>query len=163
MSQTDYEYGGMMAEFWDLFRGDTSNWAHHFFNHLLPGGRLVMPLMPLYTGDSDALEVVAEWSHETIRPEDGATIRRWSRLRALTAATAWSIQKLVTRSFVMVSLLLPKVVRARQRHAAIPKRRPLPSIPQPVLPTCGSPVTLLRNPPNPAMPPSASGGRGHQY
>lgn len=181
MSLTDYEYGGMMAEFWDLFRGDTSNWAdrfffkeviaqsgqpvldvgcgtgrllldfmqdgididgmdnspemldrcrqkaarlglaprlylqtmetldlprryqtiivpsssfqlvtdpadaqevmRRFFSHLLPGGVLVMPLMALYSGDSQEAEVVEEWSRETVRPEDGATIRRWSRSR----------------------------------------------------------------------------------
>jgi ubiquinone/menaquinone biosynthesis C-methylase UbiE len=181
MSLTDYEYGGMMAEFWDLFRGDTSNWAdrfffkdvvaqrgqpvldvgcgtgrllldfmqdgididgmdnspemldrcrqkgaklgleprlylqtmetldlprryqtiivpsssfqlvtdpaaaqeamRRFFDHLLPGGVLVMPLMALYSGDSQEAEVVEEWSRETVRPEDGATIRRWSRSR----------------------------------------------------------------------------------
>jgi len=26
-----YEYYGMMAEFWDLFRGDTSTWEDRFF------------------------------------------------------------------------------------------------------------------------------------
>ena len=26
-----YEYYGMMAEFWDLFRGDTSTWDDRFF------------------------------------------------------------------------------------------------------------------------------------
>src|SRR5262245_25526712 len=27
----DYEYRGLMAECWDLFRGDTSDWADRFF------------------------------------------------------------------------------------------------------------------------------------
>ncbi len=181
MSHSDYEYGGMMAEFWDLLRGDTSEWTdrfffkavvaqsgppvldvgcgtgrllldfmqdgididgvdnspemldrcrqkaeklglvprlylqtmetldlprryqtiivpsssfqlvidptdaqeamRRFFNHLLPGGTLVMPMMVLYTGDSQAPEVVEEWSRETVRPADGATIRRWLRSR----------------------------------------------------------------------------------
>ncbi len=31
MQQTNYEYSGMMAEFWDLFRGDTTTWADRFF------------------------------------------------------------------------------------------------------------------------------------
>ena len=31
MSTPDYEYFGMVAEFWDLFRGDTSNWDDRFF------------------------------------------------------------------------------------------------------------------------------------
>lgn len=28
---TDYEYRGAMAQFWDLLRGDTSNWPDKFF------------------------------------------------------------------------------------------------------------------------------------
>jgi ubiquinone/menaquinone biosynthesis C-methylase UbiE len=31
MTSPDYEYHGMVAEFWDLFRGDTSNWEDRFF------------------------------------------------------------------------------------------------------------------------------------
>ena len=31
MQQPNYEYCGMMAEFWDLFRGDTSSWGDRFF------------------------------------------------------------------------------------------------------------------------------------
>jgi SAM-dependent methyltransferase len=31
MTTPSYEYYGMLAEFWDLFRGDTSNWDDHFF------------------------------------------------------------------------------------------------------------------------------------
>ena len=31
MTTPSYEYYGMMAEFWDLFRGDTSNWQDRFF------------------------------------------------------------------------------------------------------------------------------------
>ena len=31
MSYPDYEDGGMMAEFRDLFRGDTLTWADRFF------------------------------------------------------------------------------------------------------------------------------------
>ena len=181
MLQTDYEYSGMMVEFWDLFRGDTSNWAdrfffkavvtqfgqpvldvgcgtgrllldfmqegididgvdnspemlnrccekassldltprlylqtmetldlphqyrtimvpsssfqlvtdpadarkamRRFFNHLWPGGVLVMPLMSYLTGDHQEPEVIGEWSREVVRPADGATIRRWSRSR----------------------------------------------------------------------------------
>ena len=181
MAETTYEYGGMMAEFWDLLRGDTTNWSdrfffkdvvaqsgqpvldvgcgtgrllldfmqdgidsdgmdnspemlercrkkaatlgleprlylqtmetldlprryqtiivpsssfqlvtdladareamRRFFNHLLTGGMLVMPLMPYHTGDNHDPVVIGEWSRETVRPEDGATIRRWSRSR----------------------------------------------------------------------------------
>src|SRR5512138_2188478 len=31
MTTPPYEYYGMFAEFWDLFRGDTSNWDDRFF------------------------------------------------------------------------------------------------------------------------------------
>lgn len=31
MTQRDYEYWGLMASTWDLFRGDTSNWEDKFF------------------------------------------------------------------------------------------------------------------------------------
>ncbi len=181
MQSTEYEYRGMMADFWDLLRGDTSRWSDRFFfqtvvaqsgepvldvgcgtgrllldflqsgidiegvdnspamlarcrakaaalglqprlyeqtmetlklprkyqtiivpsssfqlitdragarramrnfhRHLYPGGLLVMPFMVLYSGASEADEVVEESTRETVRPEDGAPIRRWSRSR----------------------------------------------------------------------------------
>jgi ubiquinone/menaquinone biosynthesis C-methylase UbiE len=31
MKEPDYEYTGLMAEFWDLLRGDTSRWEDRFF------------------------------------------------------------------------------------------------------------------------------------
>ena len=174
MTTPNYEYYGMLAEFWDLFRGDTSTWEDRFFYleavkkygqpvldvgcgtgrilldfmgqgididgvdnspdmlalckekaeklnlkpalyqqamtelslprkyqtilvpsssfqllldaalppvamqgfyaHLLSGGVLVMPFMTLWK-QGDPLE--SEFSREVIRPEDGATIRRW--------------------------------------------------------------------------------------
>ena len=173
-----YEYYGMMAEFWDLFRGDTSTWDDRFFfldvvkkygtpvldvgcgtgrilldfmqsgfdidgidnspdmltrlhqkaeelnlspnvyqqemtelslprkyqtilvpsssfqllldkslppiamrrfyEYLLPGGVLAMPFMTLWK-QGDPLE--SEFSREVVRPEDGATIRRWQYVR----------------------------------------------------------------------------------
>jgi ubiquinone/menaquinone biosynthesis C-methylase UbiE len=174
MTTPSYEYYGMMAEFWDLFRGDTSTWEDRFFyldvvkkygqpvldvgcgtgrilldfmqlgydmdgvdnspdmlaklhqkaeklnlhptvyqqemtelspprkyqtilvpsssfqllldsalpplamncfyQYLLPGGVLAMPFMTLWK-QGDPLE--NESTDEAIRPEDGATIRRW--------------------------------------------------------------------------------------
>jgi ubiquinone/menaquinone biosynthesis C-methylase UbiE len=55
-----------------------------FFDHLAPGGMLVMPFMVLWTGSAlvDSVEVVeGEWKQvaERARPEDGALVRRWSR------------------------------------------------------------------------------------
>ena len=178
MTTPSYEYYGMMAEFWDLFRGDTSTWDDRFFyldvvkkygqpvldvgcgtgrilldflqqgididgidnspdmlaklqekaeklglnpnvyqqemhtlslprqyqtilvpsssfqllldaelpplamqrfyEHLLPGGVLVMPFMTLWK-QGDPLE--SKSTREVIRPEDGATIRRWTQTR----------------------------------------------------------------------------------
>lgn len=49
-----------------------------FFEHLLSGGVLAMPFMTLWK-QGDPLE--SESSREAIRPEDGATIRRWSYTR----------------------------------------------------------------------------------
>jgi len=178
MTTPNYEYYGLMAEFWDLFRGDTSKWEDRFFyldvvkkygqpvldvgcgtgriqldflqqgididgidnspdmlaklqekakklnlhptvhqqemdkldlprkyqiilvpsssfqllldaslppivmqrfyEHLLSGGVLVMPFMTLWK-DGDPLE--SEFTREAVRPEDGATIRRWQYSR----------------------------------------------------------------------------------
>jgi SAM-dependent methyltransferase len=178
MTTPSYEYYGMLAEFWDLFRGDTSTWDDRFFfldvvkkygqpvldvgcgtgrilldfmqqgididgvdnspdmlallkqkaeklnlnptaykqemhklslprkyqtilvpsssfqllldpalpplamnrfyEHLLPGGVLAMPFMTLWK-QGDPLE--SEFTREAIRPEDGATIRRWQYAR----------------------------------------------------------------------------------
>jgi SAM-dependent methyltransferase len=178
MTTPSYEYYGMMAEFWDLFRGDTSTWEDRFFyldavrkygqpvldvgcgtgrilldfmhqgididgvdnspdmlarlhqkadgmglnpkvyqqemhtldlprkyqtilvpsssfqllldpslpppamqrfyEHLLPGGVLVMPFMTLWK-QGNPLE--SESTREVVRPEDGATVRRWQYAR----------------------------------------------------------------------------------
>jgi SAM-dependent methyltransferase len=51
---------------------------HLFYKHLLPGGVLAMPFMTLWK-QGDVLET--ESTDEAIRPEDGATIRRWSYTR----------------------------------------------------------------------------------
>jgi SAM-dependent methyltransferase len=49
-----------------------------FFEHLVPGGVLAMPFMTLWK-QGNPLE--SEFTLEVIRPEDGATIRRWSYTR----------------------------------------------------------------------------------
>lgn len=53
----------------------------HFHAHLVPGGTLVMSLMLPYSGADPGAIVRTEWGQpsEAVRPEDGATIRRWSR------------------------------------------------------------------------------------
>jgi ubiquinone/menaquinone biosynthesis C-methylase UbiE len=178
MTTSNYEYYGMLAQFWDLFRGDTSTWEDRFFfldvvkkyggpvldigcgtgrilldfmqqgididgvdnspemlallkqkaeklnlnpvvyqqemdkldlprkyqtilvpsssfqllldetlppvamkrfyEHLLSGGVLTMPFMTLWK-EGEPLE--NEYTREVVRPEDGATIRRWSFVR----------------------------------------------------------------------------------
>ena len=35
MEQTDYEYKGLIATYWDLLRGDTSNWPDRFFARIV--------------------------------------------------------------------------------------------------------------------------------
>ena len=49
-----------------------------FYEHLLPGGVLVMPFMTLWQS-GDPLE--SESTREATRPEDGATVRRWQYTR----------------------------------------------------------------------------------
>lgn len=179
MQQSDYEYRGAMAQFWDLLRGDTSNWVDRFFfldlirehgqpvldvgcgtgrllldfmaqgididgmdnspemlallrqkaqtmnlqptvyeqtmatldlprryrtiivpsssfqlltepdaaaealrrfyAHLAPGGTLAMSLMLLWHGETNESTVSQEFTHQAVRPEDGAIVRRWGR------------------------------------------------------------------------------------
>ena len=51
-----------------------------FFEHLEPGGILIMPFMLIW---QEGTPLQTEWVQdgEVERPEDGALIRRWSRLR----------------------------------------------------------------------------------
>ncbi|MGZ9166039.1 MAG: class I SAM-dependent methyltransferase [Anaerolineales bacterium] len=49
-----------------------------FYEHLLPGGILVMPFMTLWKS-GNPLE--SESTREATRPEDGATVRRWQYSR----------------------------------------------------------------------------------
>jgi SAM-dependent methyltransferase len=51
---------------------------NRFYEHLLPGGVLAMPFMTLWK-QGDPLE--SEFTREVIRPDDGATIRRWQYVR----------------------------------------------------------------------------------
>jgi hypothetical protein len=52
----------------------------NFFQHLLPGGWLLMPFMLLWDR-SQPLEWDWHQNGEKIRPGDGATVRRWSYSR----------------------------------------------------------------------------------
>src|SRR5919199_2431796 len=52
-----------------------------FFDHLEPGGTLVMPFMLPEIGQATGDVVAEDWriAGERPRPEDGALVRRWSR------------------------------------------------------------------------------------
>jgi SAM-dependent methyltransferase len=51
-----------------------------FYEHLRPGGVLVMPFMILWR-EGDPIQTEWEITGEEVRPEDGALARRWSRAR----------------------------------------------------------------------------------
>ena len=51
----------------------------HFYEHLVPGGALVMSLM-LVRDEDDPLDIDWFMDKEIERPEDGGTIRRWFHL-----------------------------------------------------------------------------------
>lgn len=52
-----------------------------FYQHLDPGGSLVIPFMLLGPTPGDAGLTTNEWRlvQEAVRPEDGATVRRWAK------------------------------------------------------------------------------------
>ena len=52
---------------------------HHFFQHLAPGGTLVMAFLSYYMADEQRPMITGEWQQEVTRPGDGAIVRRWSR------------------------------------------------------------------------------------
>jgi SAM-dependent methyltransferase len=61
--------------------GDASRTMARFFDHLDPGGLLVMPFMILWTGQTTETIVREDWraNRDRVRPGDGATVRRWTR------------------------------------------------------------------------------------
>lgn len=58
--------------------GDARRAMNRLHDHLRPGGALVMPFMRLWQ-PGESLEKEWAMTGETLRPEDGATVRRWSR------------------------------------------------------------------------------------
>ena len=54
----------------------------HFYRQLLAGGVLVMPFYINIFDETNASTVVEDWHihQEAVRPEDGVTVRRWSRI-----------------------------------------------------------------------------------
>jgi ubiquinone/menaquinone biosynthesis C-methylase UbiE len=60
---------------------DAQEAMRRFFRHLEPGGILVMPFMLLWDEPTLQRIVQGPWepSGEAVRPEDGSTIRRWTR------------------------------------------------------------------------------------
>ena len=49
MAEPDYEYQGLMAQVWDVLRGDTSQWADRFF-YLDAIGRYGQPVLDVGCG-----------------------------------------------------------------------------------------------------------------
>ncbi|HZG65094.1 MAG TPA: class I SAM-dependent methyltransferase, partial [Herpetosiphonaceae bacterium] len=49
MESSDYEYRGLMAQAWDLLRGDTSQWPDRFF-YLDAIGRFGLPVLDVGCG-----------------------------------------------------------------------------------------------------------------
>jgi ubiquinone/menaquinone biosynthesis C-methylase UbiE len=60
---------------------DAQEAMRRFFRHLEPGGILVMPFMLLRNEPTTQRIVQGAWevNGEAVRPEDGSTIRRWTR------------------------------------------------------------------------------------
>jgi ubiquinone/menaquinone biosynthesis C-methylase UbiE len=60
---------------------DAAEAMRRFFQHLEPGGILVMPFMILCEGSTTEEIVAGEWeiNEERMRPDDGVLIRRWTR------------------------------------------------------------------------------------
>jgi hypothetical protein len=54
---------------------------HRFFQHLEPGGSLVMPFMLLWQRRPDQARATTDWElrAEATRPDNRAVVRRWSR------------------------------------------------------------------------------------
>jgi ubiquinone/menaquinone biosynthesis C-methylase UbiE len=61
--------------------GAAAETMRRFFDHLEPGGALVMPFMILWTGQATEEIAAEEWKQvaERARPQDGAVVRRWTR------------------------------------------------------------------------------------
>ncbi|HEV8338878.1 MAG TPA: methyltransferase domain-containing protein [bacterium] len=57
-----------------------------FFEHLLPGGALIMPFMILWEPGSPTQHDQWELMAERVRPEDGAAVRRYGKARYDAAA-----------------------------------------------------------------------------
>lgn len=61
---------------------DATEAMRRFFNHLEPGGALIMPFMILWT-EPTTENIVShkDWQRtgQAVRPEDGLIVRRWSR------------------------------------------------------------------------------------
>ncbi len=61
---------------------DASEAMKRFYSHLEPGGMLAMPFMILWTEPTtESVFTHKDWQQtgEKVRPEDGLTVRRWSR------------------------------------------------------------------------------------
>ncbi len=89
-----------------------------FFDHLLPGGLLVMPFMVVYHGDTTQTIVREDWqlNGERARPSDGALVRRWSR-------STYDLAQQLEHSEDRYEVSLDGVVVASEHHSRSPATR----------------------------------------
>ncbi len=59
-------------------QGDARKALRRFYDHLLPGGRLIMPFMEFWR-EGDPLDTGWQLNAERVRDEDGALLKRWQR------------------------------------------------------------------------------------
>ncbi len=97
---------------------DAREAMRRFFEHLLPGGALVMPFMRLWPGRTPEHNRWSDWfsSGEAVRPEDGATVRRAGRVR-------FDLEQQLEHSEDRYEVLVDGVVVHEELHVNSPATR----------------------------------------
>lgn len=103
MTNPTYEYYGMMAEFWDLFRGDTSTWDDRFF-YLDVVKRYGQPVLDVGCGTG---RILLDFMQEGI-DIDGVDNSPDMLSRLKQKATALSLQ--------------PNVYQQEMHHMSLPRK-----------------------------------------
>ena len=89
-----------------------------FYEHLIPGGRLVMPFMDLWKLDYEKLPPPYEssWSREKVRQSDGAIVRR-------TSSARYDPESQLEHTEEFYEIILNGNVVAAERHRKSPATR----------------------------------------
>jgi ubiquinone/menaquinone biosynthesis C-methylase UbiE len=89
-----------------------------FYEHLEPGGTLVMSLMLIYTGSDPGPTVREEWGEpqERTRQSDGAVVRRWSR-------STYDLARQLESSEARYEVVVDGRVVASEEHSRSPATR----------------------------------------